>query len=231
MWTHLLGSLMFAVLMICSLFTWLEGGNLLDKVVFLIFVLSAQILLFLSSFFHLFHCMSRTESEYSWFARLDYVGIAILISGSCYSPIYYTFSCQPLLVLFYNSGITFLGILAVIATFHPMFARPGYAGIRASVFVAMAFFGATSFPPAFYLYGFTQLWPLLWRVLIMGALYLVGVVFYVSKFPECMYPGKFDRGLNSHVIWHFFVIGGALAQYFVVKYCYLEQQPCPMVFE
>ena len=30
----------------------------------------------------------------------------------------------------------------------------------------------------------------------MGALYLVGVVFYVSKFPECMYPGKFDRGVR-----------------------------------
>lgn len=27
----------------------------------------------------------------------------------------------------------------------------------------------------------------------MGACYLIGVVFYVSKFPECKYPGKFDR--------------------------------------
>lgn len=78
-WTHLLGSLSFGILMICSLSTWLEEGNLLDKTVFLIFVLSAQILLFLSSFFHLVYCMSRTESEYSWFARLDYIGISILI--------------------------------------------------------------------------------------------------------------------------------------------------------
>ena len=78
-WTHLLGSIMFGVLMVVSLATWLEDGDLLDKTVFLIFVLSAQILLFLSSFFHLFYCMSKCASEYSWFARLDYIGIAILI--------------------------------------------------------------------------------------------------------------------------------------------------------
>ena len=83
-WTHLLGSFAFGVLIVCSLMTWLEKGDALDITVFLIYGLSAQLLLFLSSFFHLFYCMSRSPSEYSWFARLDYIGIAILI---CKAPL------------------------------------------------------------------------------------------------------------------------------------------------
>ena len=71
--------MIFGVLMIISFFTWLEHGDLMDKTVFLIFVLSAQLLLLLSSFFHLFYSMSKSESEYTWFARLDYIGISILI--------------------------------------------------------------------------------------------------------------------------------------------------------
>ena len=82
-WTHLLGSALFFVLMITSLSTWLAEGETIDRTVFLIFVLSAQILLFLSSFFHLFYCMSSCPSEYSWFARLDYIGIAVLVCMFC----------------------------------------------------------------------------------------------------------------------------------------------------
>merc|ERR1712130_11990 len=225
-WTHLLGSLLFSILMITSLTTWLAEGDTLDKTVFLIFVLSAQILLFLSSFFHLFYCMSKCPSEYSWFARLDYIGIAVLVSGSYYSPVYYIFSCEPLVMLFYNMGITVLGIMAIAVTFHPLFEKPGYASARAAVFVAMSCFCFTCFPHAIVLHGISAIWPVAWRAGIMGGCYLIGVGFYVTQYPECKHPGKFDRGFSSHVIWHLWVVAGTLSQYFVCKYCYQAPPFC-----
>ena len=29
----------------------------------------------------------------------------------------------------------------------------------------------------------------------MGGCYLIGVIFYVTQYPECKHPGKFDRGV------------------------------------
>ncbi len=31
---------------------------------------------------------------------------------------------------------------------------------------------------------------------------VVGVVFYVTHIPERWWPGRFDFGVHSHVIWH-----------------------------
>jgi len=39
--------------------------------------------------------------------------------------------------------------------------------------------------------------------------YAIGVVFYMSRFPERFFPGIFDYFGSSHQIWHCFVIMGA----------------------
>ncbi|GFP97187.1 heptahelical transmembrane protein 2 [Phtheirospermum japonicum] len=45
----------------------------------------------------------------------------------------------------------------------------------------------------------------------MGALYGVGVVFYVTRIPERWRPGAFDVVGHSHKIFHVFVVAAALA--------------------
>ena len=62
-------------------------------------------------------------------------------------------------MLFYNVGITFLGFLSVVATFHPVFDKPGYETIRASVYVGMAVFGMTCLPLALVIHGAERMWP------------------------------------------------------------------------
>lgn len=54
---------------------------------------SALICLGFSAFFHLFKALSKEAS--SFLSRLDYAGISILISGSCYPPFFYFFYCKP----------------------------------------------------------------------------------------------------------------------------------------
>jgi predicted membrane channel-forming protein YqfA (hemolysin III family) len=77
-WTHLIAVALFAGLMINSLLTWLSEGDWIDRLIFLVFVLSAQSLLLGSTIFHLF-CGFGGAQHYRYFARLDYVGISVLI--------------------------------------------------------------------------------------------------------------------------------------------------------
>ena len=47
----------------------------------------------LSAVYHLFRCLGKEEEDR--LALFDYGGIAILIMGSSYPPIFYPFACQP----------------------------------------------------------------------------------------------------------------------------------------
>lgn len=50
-------------------------------------------------------------------------------------------------------------------------------------------------------------------LILMGSIYIFGAMFYVTKFPERLYPGKFDIWLNSHQIFHIFVIIAGIVYY------------------
>ena len=43
-------------------------------------------------------------------------------------------------------------------------------------------------------------------LLLMGLLYGIGVSFFITRFPECVWPGKFDLLFHSHQIFHIFVV-------------------------
>ena len=45
---------------------------------------------------------------------------------------------------------------------------------------------------------------------VMGALYLTGLFFYIKKIPERFWPRKFDIWFNSHTIFHIFVFVAAV---------------------
>ena len=45
---------------------------------------------------------------------------------------------------------------------------------------------------------------------LSGAFYIFGAVMYAKKLPEKAYPGKFDFFGNSHSIFHFCVVAGAM---------------------
>lgn len=57
-----------------------------------IFLAAAVFCLGSSAVYHTFHIVSEPWMDF--FSRLDYSGIAILICGSAYPPITYSFACQ-----------------------------------------------------------------------------------------------------------------------------------------
>jgi len=46
----------------------------------------------------------------------------------------------------------------------------------------------------------------------MGAMYIIGAVFFMTRFPECVWPGRFNLVLQSHQIFHVFVVAAAFLQ-------------------
>jgi adiponectin receptor len=58
-----------------------------------------------------------------------------------------------------------------------------------------------------------QTWRLAYHVLVMGSAYLMGVVIYVTHFPEVWRPGRFDNCCASHQLWHCCIVVAAYILY------------------
>ncbi|CAM8946876.1 unnamed protein product [Rhodiola kirilowii] len=179
---------------------------------FYAFLGGAMFCLLASSACHLLSCHSARMSYIM--LRLDYAGIAALISTSFYPPVYYSFMCNPFFCTLYMGFITILGIATVLFSLHPVFQNPEYRNIRTFLFCGMGFSGVAPIvhklilfrhqPEALHTTGYEVL---------MGALYGVGALIYATRIPERWKPGKFDIAGHSHQLFHVLVVAGAYTHY------------------
>ncbi|RVW56175.1 Heptahelical transmembrane protein ADIPOR3 [Vitis vinifera] len=107
---------------------------------FFAFLGGAMFCLLSSSICHLLSCHSERLSYIM--LRLDYAGIAALISTSFYPPVYYSFMCNPFFCRLYLGFITIFGIATIIFSLLPVFQNPEYRTFRASLFFGMGVSGA-----------------------------------------------------------------------------------------
>jgi len=75
-----------------------------------VFMMTATICLGCSAMFHLFYPMSSSNilfmiEAFTYFRRMDYAGVIILVTGSGISPIYYGLYCSPKTAQFYLTTI------------------------------------------------------------------------------------------------------------------------------
>ncbi|KAL1537065.1 Heptahelical transmembrane protein 4 [Salvia divinorum] len=179
---------------------------------FFAFLGGAMFCLLASSTCHLLSCHSERVAYFM--LRLDYAGIAALISTSFYPPVYYSFMCYPFFCNLYMGFITLLGIGTVLASLLPVFQTPEYRTFRASLFFGMGFSGAAPIlhklilfwhqPEALHTTGYEVL---------MGLFYGIGAVVYAIRIPERWMPGKFDIAGHSHQLFHVLVLAGAYTHY------------------
>lgn len=165
-----------------------------------------------SSTCHLLSCHSERVAYIM--LRLDYAGIAALISTSFYPPVYYSFMCYPFFCNLYMGCITLLGIGTILVSLLPVFQSPEYRSFRASLFFGMGFSGAFPIlhklilfwhqPEALHTTGYEVL---------MGAFYGIGALVYAMRVPERWMPGKFDIAGHSHQLFHVLVLAGAYTHY------------------
>ncbi|KAG1327107.1 heptahelical transmembrane protein ADIPOR1 [Cocos nucifera] len=179
---------------------------------FFIFLGGSMFCLLSSSFCHLLCCHSHRLNLF--LARLDYVGIAVMIVASFFPPIYYIFQCDPHWQLTYLAAITVMGFVTVFTLLSPHLSTGKFRSYRALLFSGMGFFGIV---PA--VHAVIVNWSEPRRNITlayesaMALSYVIGTIFYVSRVPERWKPGHFDLAGQSHQIFHVFVIAGALAHY------------------
>lgn len=225
-WTHLLGAVFFVLLLsgvfvygdyITHLFEDLDV-SLTDlpwheQVIMLFFFVGAILCLLCSCLFHLFS--NHSKEKFYVFSRLDFSGIAFMITGSSVPAYYYAFYCSTAPRLFHITILLLLCIACVAISFWPKFSTPKYRPLRFGVFVLFGLYGIIPSVHCVLLKGFflaNQASPL-GGLIAMGLIYIAGACVYVLRIPERFFPGKFDVWAHSHQLFHVCVIAAALLHY------------------
>ncbi|KAF9580261.1 hypothetical protein BGW38_003166 [Lunasporangiospora selenospora] len=232
-WSHLLGAvtcLIVAPIVYFKVLGLFDTAQWTDVAVFYGFIAGAIICLTMSASFHTFCCHSEVVS--SRWLRCDYVGIVFLIVGSFYPAIYYGFYCYKMWQIIYTSLITFFGIATVIVVFQPKFRTPQFRWVRSGLFLALGLSGLVPIGHGIVLYGFrlSRKASALDYMFGMGGAYVIGVLLYGSRTPECLFPGKFDNFMASHQIFHICVLIGCgihfLGVYKAMEFWHLNDAQC-----
>ncbi|TDH72396.1 hypothetical protein CCR75_002756 [Bremia lactucae] len=177
------------------------------------FMSSAVICLTCSATFHLMFVVSRPT--YLFLSRVDYAGITILIAGSFYPLIYYSFYCHPWLRSIYLGCISVLASITFVVALLPIFGTPKFLVARTCIFLALGFFGVVPVSHLVWHFGLfdPHVTVMIGPLLLMGLLYTSGAIIYATKFPERFFPGRFDLWFSSHQLWHICVVAAALVHF------------------
>ena len=241
-WTHFLGFIFFVMLClgiyvygdyITFLFEDIEVNKLpaTEQAMLLCFFLGAMVCLSCSTLFHLFS--NHSQGVYRIFIRMDYTGIAILITGSSIPAYYYGLYCSLVAQSAHIGVISILCVACVILSFWKKFGLPKYRPLRFATFVLFGFYG---FIPGIHVAlreGFNQqhVVQALIGLLVMGGVYILGGLLYVFRIPERFFPGKFNTWASSHQLFHICVVCAALIHYntllSMIKYR-MSTQTCGM---
>ncbi|XP_057974160.1 heptahelical transmembrane protein 4-like [Malania oleifera] len=179
---------------------------------FFAFLGGAMFCLLSSSTCHLLSCHSERLSYI--LLRLDYAGIAALISTSFYPLVYYSFMCNPFFCNLYLGFITLFGIATIVFSLLPVFQNPEYRTFRASLFFGMGMSGVAPVLHKLVLYWHQpEALETTGLEILMGAFYGIGALIYATRIPERWRPGKFDIAGHSHQLFHVLVIAGAYTHY------------------
>jgi len=216
-WSHLIGALLFMFFTVNAFMGSIWEQPFWGRVHFLIFLFSAQYSFGTSTLYHLFMCHS--EKTLWRFLRLDYSGIAALIVGSYFSPIFYGYYCFPFWQRLYLLMISVVGISLVVLCLFKFFHTNRYATMRLVLYSLIAAFGII---PALHIRYLTDSYlhtpdilvhnidDVHFRINLMYLCYFLGVICYMYQLPERFFPGKFDYLFHSHQLWHLFTFAGIL---------------------
>ncbi|EDV20078.1 uncharacterized protein TRIADDRAFT_32617 [Trichoplax adhaerens] len=214
-WSHFLGFFIFVYLLVFDnvyVVPW-TLQSMPDRIVISSACLFYMSTLLLSTLYHLFHCHSERMNQL-WL-KMDIGGIGIGIIGGFVSGLYVAYYCHRYWLLIYVIVSTLL-----ISTSVYNLACSDAKGIqfqisnlnfrmnRTVVFVIIVAF---SLVPIFhFIYLHDGISSTFVRQFTIGASYmlfygLMGCLFLVTKFPERLFPGKFDYVASSHQFWHLFV--------------------------
>ena len=223
-WTHFLGFLFFLVLFagvytfgdyITGFFEDVTIHELPwnEQMMLSLFFSGAIVCLLCSTLFHVLH--NHSCKVHHFFNKLDYSGIAFLITGSSVPAYYYGFYCTKTAQLTHISILVALGFGCLAISMWSKFSTPKYRVFRFLVFVLFGLYGVVPFFHIYlrdgYLLAADAYAP--WGIITMALLYIGGGLLYAFRIPERFWPGMFDVWASSHQLFHILVVTAALVHY------------------
>jgi len=199
-----------------------------------VFLTTAVVCMVFSSLFHLLYC--RSLEVYKFMVRLDYSGVALLISGSYFPWLYYSFYCSSNWQIFYLTTVVILGFITFCISLFEFFSDPRFNEVRVAVFIS---FGAFCVVPTLHVL-YNNSWDIFSEsvrlnigptLMMECAAYFTGAMVFLFRLPERWTKGTTDVFGSSHQIWHMFVIIGGVLHFkmCVEQYDYRQQHMCSSV--
>jgi adiponectin receptor len=174
--------------------------------------ISTFFILLASGAAHLVHYQSPSWTKIAWTADFCTmtVGMFFKFLSDCYAA--FGFIIDPsyfFLLIGFGAGIC-LGLLKALIEGKAWAINAIGAWCLGPGMLSLAYFAYGSYWPAASLLGpavdqEALLYVFHWSV-AASVICAIGVVFYITFYPESKYPGKFDYVGNSHNIWHIFVV-------------------------
>lgn len=203
--THLLPFLHWAI----SLILLFNNASISD-VPELLFMSFALLCLLSSAVWHtMAGCADQRSMELC--ARVDYVGIGWLISASIGTIVYYGFKCHPIIGNIFLGLSLATGLAGNIFPFMTWFNEYEYRFYRVGFFLVLAFSGLGPMIAMSMLHSRKEMLDFIAPVVPSLFSYIIGLIFYVTQFPECILPANVRRkldiiGCGSHSVWHCFIV-------------------------
>ncbi|XP_076820460.1 progestin and adipoQ receptor family member 3-like isoform X2 [Clavelina lepadiformis] len=202
-WTH--GGVFFLllILMFHDHFYLLPPmqASVSDHFIFLTFSLCIQACMVCSASYHTFNCHIYESVATRWHA-VDLYGITVGMMGCYIIGLYYGFYCYKGTCLFYVAVVFILIVGSGFFMMHPKYFTKKWSNYRLWHLCTIAVFGLlptlhwTITSPS------KEIEMFLPAVLTFYMILAVAASFYVSKFPERFWPGKFNFVGQSHNLWH-----------------------------
>ena len=213
-WSHLIGAVLFLV-MLCQFVSWhSSAGDLLlsDIAAVGAYYLCVVVCFVLSTIFHTFS--DHSPGMHRFGNELDHLGIVLVMWGTAVSGTYFIYYCRPAFRGAYLVLLTIIAYGCGVFTLRPKFRQPAYRTMR---FLMYLFLGTSLFAPVFHgahLYGWARLEEMMGLESYLGlaVVNFSGAAVYAMRIPERWFPGRFDIIGMSHNWMHILVLTGALVR-------------------
>lgn len=211
-WTHLLGLFYVAYRGVCVFLDpeayvgdplfW-HGVSMQNALVVVMHVVTC-FCLGASAFYHTRHC-DVERACYACF-YVDLFGIVLQVVATLAMGIAIGFRCFPVTMQFYHTCVVLEGITMTCSIMLDCLSEKTRA-------IILSVCGLLGLAPAFHFFivadavEVAHLWPTIAGITMC---FLIGVFFFVNRYPESLWPGAFDYAGQSHNIWHVWVFFGML---------------------
>ncbi|KAL7945348.1 putative mPR-likeG-protein-coupled receptor [Trichoderma barbatum] len=215
-YSHLVGCIAFCALPFyfhCNFYRFQPNAKIDDMVVISIYCTGVAVCFAFSATFHIL--WNHSQALTSYWNKLDYLGILVLMWGAGIPTIYYGFFCNQSLQWLYWMTTSSTALCCTIVTLHPRFISPQFRRWRACFYGGFGLSSIVFVAHGLLIHGWEiqrAHMSLNWMAW-MAMSNLVGAVTYAARVPERWVPYKFDIFGASHQILHVAVMTAAIIHF------------------